>query len=164
MSTPALMDLPASFVFSRGRAAPYRSDTGQIVMAAADVPRFDHDAQGRPLGLLIEGRPQTRHADVLTCKPGAWETGKATVLHEFTTPAGELKRRACYVLDDHRATVDGFMNTKGWHRQIIVLPGHLKNIGGAVRWRRFDWVLSAILAIEPGVAVGVTPETLLLEG
>lgn len=161
MTAPILTD---QFDFTRGREAPYRNAAGAIVTAGVDEPRFDHDQNGVLIGLLIEGRPQTRHADQLVSKPGGWAAGKATVLHEFITPAGQLKRRACYVVGDHRATVDGFMNTKGWHRLIAVVAGHLKNTGHAVRWRRLEWTLSAIIAAEAGVAVGVTADILLLEG
>ena len=164
MSTPVLPNLFDDFTFSRGRAADYRAADGSIITAPIDEPRFDHDAKGKLLGLLVEGRPETRHPDRVTSKPGGWAQGKATILHEFITPDGKLKRRACYVVDDHRATVDGFMNTKGWHRQIVVIAGHLKNIGGGVRWRRVEWTLGAILAVDDETALGVTPNILLLEG
>ncbi|WP_439471329.1 hypothetical protein [Brevundimonas sp.] len=164
MSSPVLPNLHDQFVFTRGRVADYRAANGAIVSAAVDEPRFDHDVKGKLLGLLVEGRPDTRHPDRLASKPGAWAQGKATVLHEFITPGGKLRRRACYIAANHRETVDGFVNTKGWHRQIAVVAGYLKNEGGAVRWRRVDWTLGAILAVDDGIALGVTPEILLLEG
>lgn len=164
MSTPVLPDLAAQFVFSRGRIAPYRDAAGAVVNAGVDEPRFDHDAKGKLIGLLVEGRPETRDPDRLASKTGAWATGKATILHEFITPEGKLKRRACYVTANHRATVDGLMNAKGWHRQIAVVAGHLKNVGGAVRWRRVTWRLGNVVGLDADTALGVTPDILLLEG
>lgn len=156
-----------SFTLTRARIAGYRDASGVLQLADADAPRFDHSATGEPLGLLIEGRPETRLADRVAAKAAAWPAdlpqGKATILHTFTTPAGELKRRAAYVRADHLTALDGLLKVKGWHREVSVIPGFLPNRGGFVRWRRVDWSLGALIAASPTSVVGVTPDIVLLE-
>lgn len=157
------MPFADSFALTRDRFAAYRDAAGVLQLADPDAPRFDHSVAGEPLGLLVEGRPQTRLADRLTVQAGPWATGKITVLHAYTTPAGELRRRAAYVTEDHVAAVDGFLMVKGWHREVAVVAGFLANRGGFVRWRRIDWALGALVSAGPGAVVGVTPDIVLLE-
>lgn len=51
----ALGYLPPEFTFTRASTATYRDGNGVRQTAAIDTPRFDHDANGNPLGLLLEG-------------------------------------------------------------------------------------------------------------
>jgi hypothetical protein len=47
--------LPREITFTRASSATYVNESGQLVSAAANKPRFDHDANGNRLGLFIEG-------------------------------------------------------------------------------------------------------------
>lgn len=53
--------LPAELTYARGDGAATRRDlSGKLVRASIDAPRFDHDAGGLALGLLIEGSRQNK--------------------------------------------------------------------------------------------------------
>lgn len=153
-----------TFDFSRARTAPVRGPDGALTEAAIDAPRFDHTAGGAARGLLVEGRPQTGQADLLTVKTGDWTVARGTVLHEYETPEGELRRRAWYARSDPRSTVNACLAAKGRHRRIAYVPGHLPNRGGEVRWRDRFWRLGAALSAGPGEVVGAIPDVPLIEG
>lgn len=161
-----LVDQPFAdtFAFSRARASAYVDAAGDPAEAAVDVPRFDHALDGTPRGLLIEGRPQFGAADRLTVVDGDWAQPGGTVLHEYETPAGEVRRRAIYAPDDPSSAVDGCLNAKGRHRRIAYVPGFLKNRGGRVRWRDLLWDLPGLVFAEAGVALTPITDKPLLEG
>lgn len=165
----ALVDQPFAdtFDFVRGRVAPYRDAAGTLASAPADVPRFDHDPDGGPLGLLVEGRPQTPFADKCVAKDGDWYAGltASTVLHAFAAEDGLVSRRAWYAgPQGPRAIISGCLNAKGWHRMIAVVPGHLPNRGGEVRWRNAFWSLGGVVLVQPGTVLAAGPVAMLLEG
>jgi hypothetical protein len=47
--------LPREITFTRASAATCLDKYGKLVSVAANQPRFDHDARGNKLGLMIEG-------------------------------------------------------------------------------------------------------------
>lgn len=153
-----------SFIFSRARAAPYRDATGAQATAPVDQPRFDHGVDGAPRGLLIEGRPEFGQADRLRTVAGDWAVPGGTVLHCWEDEAGVEQRRAWYAPADPKATLDGCLNLKGRMREIAYVPTYLPNRGGYVLWRKSIWSLGAVLAVEDGVALGVTSTIMMLEG
>lgn len=51
---PLTGELPALLSHSRDSDAWHFNSSGLMVVAEADVPRFDHDLRGRPLGFLVE--------------------------------------------------------------------------------------------------------------
>lgn len=161
-----LVDQPFAdtFDFARSRTAPYLDATGAAQVAAVDAPRLDHDEDGAPRGLLVEGRPQFSAADQARVVEGDWAIPGGTVLHEIETVAGVVERRAWYAPADPRGTVNACLNAKGRHRRIAYVPGYLPNRGGFVRWRNLFWNLGAIVLSEPGVAIAVDDNKLLLEG
>ena len=161
-----LVDQPFedTFDFNRDRTAPYVDADGVAQVAAIDVPRFDHDEGGSPRGIFVEGRPQFSAADKLQVVAGDWATPGGTILHEIETPAGVIERRAWYAPSDPRGTANACLNTKGRHRRIAYVPGYLPNRGGFVRWRNLFWSLGSIVLSEPGVAIAVDDNKLLLEG
>ncbi len=160
-----LVDQPfaETFTFARARAADYVDAAGAGATAAINVPRFDHDEAGAPRGLLVEGRPQFA-ADQLLVVAGDWSAPGGTVLHEFETPAGEIRRRAFYAGADPRVAVNACLNAKGRHRRLAYVPGHLSNRGGYVRWRNLFWSLAGVMMAEAGVALGARADVPLLEG
>lgn len=161
-----LVDQPfeATFVFARARRAPCRNAAGRQVLIPAHQPRFDHDRSGRPLGLLVEGRPATRRPDVLTVRAGDWAVDSGTVLHELETPAGALERTAWFARRDPRPVVDACLSRPGRHRRIVYLPGYLKNRDGQVRWRNLDWTLGGVLLARTGEAFSPGAGHLLIQG
>lgn len=53
--------LPSEFTYTRAdTAATCRNASGKLVRASSNVPRFDHDASGLALGVLIEGSRQNK--------------------------------------------------------------------------------------------------------
>ncbi len=153
-----------TFDFARDRVAPYRASNGFIGDAAPGEPRFDHTVEGTPRGLLVEGRPEFGQADVLKAKTGAWEAKDGTVLHEYETPDGELRRRAWYARANPRSVVNACLGLKGRHRTIAYVPGRLPNRDGQVRWRNRFWFLGAAVAAGVGEVLGAQDATPLIEG
>lgn len=161
-----LVDQPFAdtFSFVRGWTASYLDQAGEAAVAAANVPRFDHDASGAPRGLLLEGSPERWHPDRLQVEDGDWAVAGGTVLHIFETPAGETRQNAWYAKADPKSAVDACLSAKGRHQLIAYVPGYLRNRGGYVRWRRRDYALGGILLSEPGIAIGAADNIPLLEG
>lgn len=55
VSVSLLSSLPSWLTYTRAdTVATYRNSSGKWVQGATDTPRFDHDASGTPLGLLME--------------------------------------------------------------------------------------------------------------
>lgn len=53
--------LPYGFAYTRSdTVATYRDSSGKLRAASSNQPRFDHDASGNPLGVLIEGTRQNK--------------------------------------------------------------------------------------------------------
>lgn len=153
-----------TFAFARPGAADYRDETGELVEAGAGEPRLDHHEDGRPRGLLVETGDYAGAADRVSVPAGDWESaGPATVLHELEL-GGEIQRQAVYTLSA-RACVNAVLASAGRHRRIGAVPGHLRNLGGFVRYRERDWLLPGGLATEEGelLADGAA-DRLLIEG
>ena len=153
-----------TFTFSRADPAPVRDAAGMTVIAAPDVPRFDHDGAGLALGLLVEGGETVGQADRCLARAGDWEVaGEATVFHELVDGAGVLVRRALYSLSV-RATVNALLASGGHHRSIGAVAGYLRNQGGFVRFRDLDWELSHAIAADATRAIGDEAGRALVDG
>lgn len=161
-----LVDQPFAdtFSFARLRIAAYVDAAGDAASAAKNAPRFDHDVDGAPRGLLIEGRPDHWRPDRLQVEDGDWAVPGGTVLHIFETPQGETRQTAWYAQTDPKGAVDACLGAKGRHQLIAYVPGYLRNRGGYVRWRRRTFDLGGILLSEPGIAIGAADTIHLLEG
>lgn len=160
----ALVNRPfeLSFAFSRSVAGAYRTDAGLAAIAPPGAPRFDHDMNGEPLGLLVEAGARLGEGDRLQVVTAGWAfLGEATVLHAFTPIGGGLTHRAFYTLDP-RATVDALLGAAGYHRSIGAVPGFLRNKGGLVRYRSIDWRLPGAMVTPSGEAVHDGPEARLV--
>lgn len=138
-----------SFTFSRPSAANHRDASGAVVTAAVNQPRFDHEADGEPRGLLVEAGAGPGQSDYVVSAQG-WDAGalKAMVLHEYELD-GEVRRVAFYTLTA-RATVDNCLNAAVHHREIKALDGWLRNRGGYVRHDGRNWQLGMLVAVQPG--------------
>lgn len=138
------------FDFSRSRVAPYRDDTGAVVDAAIDEPRLDHDALGNPIGLLIEGNPDTIQVD--TCRIVSSEVQvnvAATILHELINHNGEHKQVAI-LTPDGRTTLNARLALRGHHVRLAHFVGYRPVIDGFVRWANELWQVPAELDIGDG--------------
>ncbi len=155
-----------TFVFARPIAAEHRDAAGEIVEAAIDAPRFDHDEAGARLGLLVEGGPYFGAADRVSVPPGDWEiAGPATVFHELAGEDDVPVRRAYYTRSA-RASVNAILATAGHHRQIGAAAGHFRNLGGHVRYREQIWQLPVAIGDGDGAFIsdGDDPDRPLIEG
>lgn len=147
----ALFD--AWFDFTRPNIAPYRDAGGAIVDAAIDTPRFDHDAAGAPIGLLVEPGAQLGQADRARLQSAAIGATDSTVLHEWRAADGTLERRAWYSRDP-QATIDACLGQAAHHVRIGAVPGFRPNLGGFVRYRGLDWQLTGLVGTGDGAALG----------
>lgn len=161
-----LVDQPfgATFTFARKGSATYRAFNGAVVSVPTDVPRFDHDWAGRPLGLLIEGRPDRWRPDRLAIKPGDWAVPGGTVLHAVLDDAGEIQRSAWYSAQDPVEAVNACLRMIGRHQLIAYVPGYIRNQDGWVRWRRYRYRLGRIIQASAATAIGASANAPLLEG
>lgn len=146
-------DLATAFVFGRSESGDYRDATGALVTAAPGVARFDHDAQGQALGLLVGAGTELGGGDRLAIDALALPAdlfdplplaGDVTVFHRFDPGTGE-QRRAWYSRNV-LATIDALMRQPGHHRELGVVRGFRENLGGLVHFRGAAWQLPRIMA------------------
>lgn len=158
-------ELDLAFAFARSEPAPYRSFLGQLWTAPVDAPRFDHDAGGAPLGLLVESGSDLGLGDRLSLDPlilpaelveaGDAGTREATIFHVFAREVAvgqdeTVEHRAWYTRNAV-AAVDALMRQPGHHRSIGVIAGFRENLGGFVRYRGQVWLLTGYLAAGNGI-------------
>lgn len=142
------------FDFVRLSSATYRDATGAEVIASAGQPRFDHDAEGNPLGFLVGFGEMLGTGDRATLKAGVLvETAgdEVTLLHAYQGADG-IERRAWYGRDA-RSLVNGVVQTAARHVSIGVVPGFLPNKGGYVRQRGLSWLLTNAIAADGSIAL-----------
>ncbi|MGH7027367.1 hypothetical protein [Brevundimonas sp.] len=162
-----LVGLPfaETFTFTRSCAATVRDANGAPVVVGVNAPRFDYLAPGLRGGLLVEGPPLIAAADRLRVIEGDWAVPPSTILHVWRPPGGEVTYRAWYAGSNQAASiVNACLAQRGHHREITSVPLHLPNEGGFVRWRDQSWSLGGLILAEAGVALGQTPDRILLEG
>jgi hypothetical protein len=147
----------AWFDFTRPTAAPYLDAAGIVVTAPVNGPRFDHDAEGAPIGLLVEPGAELGQADRARLQVDAIGATVATVLHAFLGDEGEVCRRAWYSRDP-QATIDACLGQAAHHLSIAAVPGYRPRLGasgvGFVRYRGLDWQLTELLGTGEGEALG----------
>lgn len=139
----------ATFSLQRASTAPVRNAAGAVVEAAANQPRFDHDASGAPRGLLIEAAQGEQAADILAMLPdrlpGLPDGEAATVLHAVghETATGWKVERRCWYSRNALATVQALLRMAGHHVSIAIFPGFLPPVAGQggpiVRYRGREW-------------------------
>ena len=150
---PANPDFASAFDFARAGTASYRNSAGDVVTVAVNAPRFDHDGDGNPLGLLVEGRPDTTAPDHLAVKTSAIEPGQAgTVLHEFVNHMGVHKFIAIHT-DDGHATINARLACRGHHRRLVFFKASSPDAGGGVQWGGHLWSFPARLKSGADVLV-----------
>ncbi len=151
------MHFAAWFDFTRPTAAPYFDAAGAIVVAPVNTPRFDHDAEGAPIGLLVEPGEDLGQADRARLQLDAIGATIATVLHAFLDEDGNICRRAWYSRDP-QATIDACLGQAAHHLSIAAIPGYRPRLGAAgvgfVRYRGLDWQLTELLGDGEGAAIG----------
>jgi hypothetical protein len=151
------------FAFSRPIAGAYRDRRGIAAIAAAGVPRFDHDAAGRANGLLVETGPRLGTGDRCRLKPGQLQAAPMTVLHWFARQGDAAVRRAYYSTTPAK-TIDAALAGAGHHLLIAAVPGFLRNLGGFVRYRGEIWSLAGLVEAIPGAALADAQDRPLLTG
>lgn len=151
---PLLVDLTfaETFTFQRTRLADYIDAAGEPATATYNEPRFDHSAEGLPRGLLVESAWPPSESDVCRIQRLDWDgltADRGTVLHEYETAAGSIRRRAWYARRGEMADiVDVCLNTIAHHRLIAAVPVFLANRGGEVRWRDRFYELGGVLMAD----------------
>lgn len=92
--TVAAWTAAMSGAFSRASSAYYTDATGKLVLATTDELRFDHDVNGNPLGILLEGSVEniaqySQQFDnaFWSLDPGATITADTTVAPDGNTTA-----------------------------------------------------------------------------
>lgn len=149
-----LVDLPfaETFTFTRSRAADYLDAGGEPATATYDEPRFDHAVDGQARGLLVEGVWPPPESDACRIRRLDWDgltAERGTVLHEYETLAGGIRRRAWYARRGEMADiVDACLNTAARHRLLAAVPVFLANRGGEVRWRDRFYELGGVLMAD----------------
>jgi hypothetical protein len=134
----------AWFDFGRPNAAPFRNQFGQRVNAEPNLPRFDHDEGGTPIGLLIGPGPELGQSDRARLQLDAIGATKATVLHAIRENSGVIVRRAWYSIDP-QATIDACLSQAGHHFSVGAVPGYRPNLGGFIRYRGANWLLTGVI-------------------
>ncbi|VWX62572.1 hypothetical protein [Sphingorhabdus sp. 109] len=152
-------DFAVAFTFARPLAAAYRDANGDSQSAAIDTPRFDHDSDGNPLGLLVEGGPYLGQADRTLIDPLMLPENivgeEVTILHSMTDIDGTIIRRAWYSRDAI-AMINGLLAIAGRHAEIGLIAGFRENKGepdetGYVRYRGQSWHLVPLISATGGV-------------
>lgn len=171
-----------AFDFARSEAALVRGSDGVLAIAPADQPRFDHDAAGRPRGLLVTGGADLGGGDRAAFDPlmlpaqlteGTDLTAReATVYHAFVPVSADIEgasadafeaailRRAFYTRDAARL-IDTLMRSAGRHVMIGAHAGFADNRDGFARYRGKRWLLPVGLDVD-GAPLASAPHTPLI--
>lgn len=160
------MSFAELFLFSRPIARPARGMDGVAAMLDPGEPRFDHDINGRPLGLLVEGGARLGEGDRVELDRSRpwWESAdRWTILHAHR-PAGNptsIVRKAHFCEAVHAADlVDACLGLAGHHVTIGAVPAILgTDRRGEVRYAGHGWQLDQLLGdTQSGVlSVGQRP-------
>lgn len=173
-------DLELAFTFSRSTAAPYRDSAGTQQLAPVNVPRFDHDAQGTALGLLIGRGGDAGEEDRLAIDPLMLPVDlvestdpvrrQATVFHRWLPEGATIERFDAWYTRDAAAAIDALGRQVGHHRAFGVTAGFTLARDGEVRLRTRAWRVAGYLLASPGrvltdgvaqplIVAGVQPQT-----
>lgn len=153
-------DLAIAFTFSRSAAAPYRDSSGAQLSAPANVPRFDHDDQGKALGLLIARGADAGQEDRLALDPlilpaalvesDDARTREATVFHRWLPEGATAERFDAWFTRNAVAAIDALGRQAGHHRAFGVTTGFAVAREGEVRLRAHTWRVAGYLLASPG--------------
>jgi hypothetical protein len=138
-----------TFTFARTVPADHRNALGVQVTALVNQPRFDHDIDGNPRGLMVRmGNNYGEHDAIATVS--GWDAGNAKymVLHEYSQ--NDVMRRVAFYTTNGKALVDSCLRAAVDHREVIVLDGWKRNRGGYVRFDGRNWSLGDALAVADG--------------
>lgn len=152
-------DFDLAFAFGRSEVAAYRNAAGAEVTAAADVPRFDHDAARRPRGMLITAGVELGGGDRVFVEPEILPAAlfdfatpmasDATILHWFapavTSDADWSPIRRAWYTRNAKACMDALTAQEGHHLALGVVPGFRQNLLGVVQYRGFAWTVAGML-------------------
>ncbi len=174
-----------AFDFARSEAAEVRGPDGVLVTAPAGQPRFDHDATGRPRGLLVtpgaEPGGQDRSAFDPLMLPAELTEGEdltareATVYHAFVPVSAGIEdasadafeaaivRRAFYTRDAARL-IDTLMRSAGRHLMIGAHAGFAENRDGFARYRGKRWLLPVGVSADGGALASSGDMPLITSG
>lgn len=153
-------DLTLAFTFSRAEAAPYRDASGAVITAPVNVPRFDHTADGAPLGLLVSRGSDIGQGERLAIDPLILpvelvegeepEERMATVFHRWLPEGTTAERRDAWYTRNAPAAIDALVRQAGHHRSIGVTRGFAVQRNGEVRLRARSWRTAGYLLVSTG--------------
>lgn len=148
-------DFALAFTFSRSAPAPYRDAAGVEQVAAVNVPRFDHDETGRPLGLKVSrgaelGQEDRPRLDPLILPADLVESPdpaerEVTVFHHWLAEGAQAERRDAWYSRNAVAAIDALGRQAGNHLAFGVVRGFVPNRGGEARLRAQSWTLAGYL-------------------
>lgn len=179
-----------AFDFARSEAAAVRGPDGVVTTRPANLPRFDHDASGKPRGLLVtpgnELGGQDRSAFDPLMLPAALTDGddltarEATVYHAFVPLAASLTeegvsaatpeqfeagiiRRAFYTREAARL-IDALIRGAGHHLSIGAHAGFAEYRDGFARYRGKRWQLPRGVDGGGGALISSAAKPLITSG
>jgi len=174
-----------AFDFARSEAAEVRGPDGALRTANPGEPRFDHDATGRPRGLLVtpgaEPGGHDRSAFDPLMLPAELTEGEdltrreATVYHAFVPVSAGIEdasadafeaaivRRAFYTRDAARL-IDTLMRSAGRHLMIGAHAGFAENRDGFARYRGKRWLLPVGVSADGGALASSADKPLITSG
>lgn len=174
-----------AFDFARSEAAAVRGSDGVLVTAPANQPRFDHDAAGKPRGLLVTGGEEPGGGDRTAFDPlmlpAALTEGEdlkareATVYHALVPVSADIDgasaevfeaaivRRAFYTRDAARL-IDTLMRSAGRHLMIGTHAGFAENRDGFARYRGKRWLLPVGISADGGALASAADTPLITSG
>lgn len=155
-----------------------RDASGTLVAGVVNQPRWDHDADGNPRGLLIAPGFELGGGDRVTIKAGALPAevfdlltpyaADVTILHRFApavTDNGQWQdvRRAWYSRNA-KAAIDALLAASGHHLEIGLVRGFRRNIDGVVRYRDQAWQLAGMLLVGSAALTDGDGRPLIIAG
>lgn len=150
-----------AFDFGRTEAGTYRGPDGVAINGVSGEPRFDHDIEGSPRGLLVKAGYELGGGDRVAIKTTALPVGvfdqltpgasDVTILHRYapavTDESAWTEIRRAWYSRNAKAAIDALLASEGHHLEIGVVRGFRRNIGGVVRYRDAVWQLAGVLLV-----------------
>lgn len=147
----------ANFTFARSEASAWRDAGGVIRTAAVNTPCFDHDEDGQPLGLLVEGGTDYGGDDRAAIRTTALPAGVfdaetygasiVTIFHRFRPEGAAEHVRTAWYSRNAKKTIDALLAQAGHHAELGVVRAFIPARAGAVHYRDQAWSPAGLLMV-----------------